>query len=168
MADVRSDASEWRRRLRDVQARLQDAQSSDELRRHAEDVSRQSRQRWDRMQEVHAAMRALTATAVSPRREVSVTAVWGGAVSEVKFPTAAYKRLPMAELSAILQTTIAEAQRKVNDAAADLMAPALPSGLDARALMNGDLDLRTIMPTAVGDDAGPEGDSRAANERRGV
>lgn len=133
----------------DLAARLQqriDAEAPDR-RGRSEELMRRARERWEQAQKAQDSMRQIRATAVSPRREVSVTAVWGGGVSDIEFPTSAYKRMPAKELAALLRTTVAEAQRKVTEATADLLAPTLPEGVDAVALLSGDVDVTRMFPS---------------------
>lgn len=97
--------------------------------------------------EVQRKLRAISATAVSPRKVVSVTAGHGGVIEEVKFPTAAYKRMAPVELAAVLTDTIAKAQRAATDEAAELMAPHMPPGIDAKAAFSGRIeDLGAMLP----------------------
>ncbi|XVS67709.1 YbaB/EbfC family nucleoid-associated protein [Actinosynnema sp. CA-299493] len=92
-------------------------------------------------------LREIRATATAPRNVVAVTVGHGGLVIDVKFPTAAYKRMPPAELSAALVSTITEAQRKAATEAAELIAPQLPPGMDAKAMFSGEMDLESfVMP----------------------
>ncbi|OLR92311.1 hypothetical protein BJP25_22945 [Actinokineospora bangkokensis] len=88
----------------------------------------------------------VAATATSPRRVVSVTVGGQGQVTDVSFPTGAYKRMAPAELASAILSTIAEARDKALDEAADLLAPMLPPGLDARQVMRGQADIGAVLP----------------------
>ncbi|MGM1060381.1 YbaB/EbfC family nucleoid-associated protein [Saccharothrix sp. Mg75] len=110
---------------------------------HTEQLGRllaEYREQQQALLDVQSRLKDIRATATAPRRSVSVTAGHGGGVEEIKFPTAAYKRMAPAELAAALVDTIAAAQRKAADEAADLMAPHMPPGFDAKAVVAGELD----------------------------
>ena len=88
----------------------------------------------------------VAATATSPRRVVSVTVGGQGQVTDLSFPTGAYKRMAPAELSAAILATIDEARESALDQAAELLAPMLPPGLDARQVMRGTADIGAVLP----------------------
>ncbi|QFZ18585.1 YbaB/EbfC family nucleoid-associated protein [Saccharothrix syringae] len=92
------------------------------------------------MVEAQQRLRSLSVTETAPRRVVSVTVGHGGRVEDIKFPTAAYKRMPPTELASALLDAIAAAQRRAVDEAAEVMAPHMPAGVDARALLSGDVE----------------------------
>jgi YbaB/EbfC DNA-binding family len=96
-------------------------------------------------------MQAVTATVVAPRQVVSVTVGNGGQVTELKFPTAAYKNLSAAELASTIVKTIRQAAAEALDKAADLLSPMLPFGMDARQLLSGQLDVSSALPESVDD-----------------
>ncbi|WP_306750423.1 YbaB/EbfC family nucleoid-associated protein [Saccharothrix yanglingensis] len=102
------------------------------------------------MVEIQRRLREIRVTATAPRKVVSVTVGHGGHVTDVKFPTAAYKKMPPAELAGVLVDTIADAQRKAADEAAALMAPQMPPGLDAKAMFSGELDVEAFTPPESG------------------
>lgn len=91
-------------------------------------------------------MSALSATAVSPRREVSVTVGQNGVLTDIDFPTGTHKRLTTADLIKLVMATYAEAKEKVMDEAAALLAPSLPAGLDAGKLVRGQAGPDAFMP----------------------
>ncbi|MER7011914.1 YbaB/EbfC family nucleoid-associated protein [Saccharopolyspora sp. NPDC000359] len=80
----------------------------------------------------------ISATAVSPRREVSVSVGNQGELTEIKFPSSAHRRLPAKELAELITRTYREAREKVMNQVVDAMSPALP-GIDAKALLSGKL-----------------------------
>ena len=88
----------------------------------------------------------VAATATSPRRVVTVTVGGQGQVTDISFPTGAYKRMAPAELAAAIMSTLDEARDKALDQAADLLAPMLPPGLDARSVMRGTADIGAVLP----------------------
>ena len=104
----------------------------------------QFQQQQRAMVEIQQRLREIRVTVTAPRRVVSVTVGHGGHVTDVKLPTAAYKKMPPVELAGVLTETIANAQRKAADEAAALMAPHMPPGLDAKAMFAGELDIEAL------------------------
>lgn len=104
------------------------------------------RQQWGKLQDVQAKMRELSCSATAPRRVVSVTVGYGGVVSDITFPTSAYKRMAPAELAGVILSTMQEAQEQARSEMADLVSPGFPSRLDVKALMKGDVDLQSLLP----------------------
>lgn len=88
----------------------------------------------------------IAVTVTAPRKVVSVTIGNGGTVKEIKFPTTAYKNLSGPELAKVLVKTIEDARSQALDKVAELLAPMLPPGLDARQVVRGSADLDTVMP----------------------
>ena len=103
------------------------------------------REQWEKLQEVQVKMREMSCTATAPRRVVTVTVGYGGVVSDISFPTSAYKRMAPAELAGAVLSTMQEAQEQVRSEMADLVSPGLPSRLDVKALMKGDVDLQSLL-----------------------
>lgn len=96
--------------------------------------------------EMQAKMSALSATAMSPRREVSVTVGQNGVLNDVQFPSGAHKRLATADLTRLIMETYADAKEQVMNQAAELLAPMLPDGLDAQKLVRGQAGADAFMP----------------------
>lgn len=94
-------------------------------------------------------MASVTGTATSGRREVSATVGRTGEVTELSFPTSAYKRMAPAELASVIVRTIAEARQKAVDASAAELAPMLPPGFSAHDLMNGTVDVQALFAARV-------------------
>lgn len=88
----------------------------------------------------------ISCTATAPRRVVSVTVGRGGVVTDMAFPTNAYRRMSPIELSKIVVATITEAREMALREAADIMAPMLPPGFDAAAMVRGDADFERLLP----------------------
>jgi len=103
-------------------------------------------QQRSRMTELHRQMRDLSATAVSPRNEVSVTVSQVEGVIDIKFSGGAHRRLAPQELSELVMTTLNEAKEKVRDQAAEVIAPVLPDGMNARDLVAGRLGAEELLP----------------------
>lgn len=96
--------------------------------------------------ELQEKMRALTATATSPRREVSITVGQNGVMTDIRFPTGAHKRLAPADLTELIMTTYSEAKENVMQQAAATLAPMLPDGMDAQALVRGTAGTDAYLP----------------------
>jgi DNA-binding protein YbaB len=90
-------------------------------------------------------MSEISATAVSPRRELSVTVGPQGMITELKFLTGAYRRLAKNELSELVTHTIADARAKLNEQMAELMAPIMP-GTNLKAMLNGEMSAENLAP----------------------
>ncbi|GAA3945593.1 YbaB/EbfC family nucleoid-associated protein [Actinoplanes auranticolor] len=96
--------------------------------------------------ELQEKMRALTATATSPRREVSITVGQNGVMTDIRFPTGAHKRLAPADLTELIMATYTEAKENVMQQAAATLAPMLPEGMDAQALVRGTAGTDAYLP----------------------
>jgi DNA-binding protein YbaB len=96
--------------------------------------------------EMHRRLKEISATAVSPRRELSVTVGNQGVITEVKFLTSVYRRLAKNELSELVMRTITEAREKAIEQTAEVMAPMLPPGLNAKDLLTGAADVAQLAP----------------------
>lgn len=96
--------------------------------------------------ELQQKMRQLSASATSPRREVTVTVGQNGVVTDIRFPTGAYKRLTPADLTAVILETYAEAKEQVLTQAAAVLGPMLPDGVDATALVRGTAGTDAYLP----------------------
>ncbi|BCJ52707.1 hypothetical protein Asp14428_41820 [Actinoplanes sp. NBRC 14428] len=96
--------------------------------------------------EMQQKMRELSASATSPRREVTVTVGQNGVLTDVTFPTSAYKRLTPMELTAVVMQTYADAKEQVLQKAAEVLAPVLPEGMDAHKLVRGEAGAETFLP----------------------
>lgn len=95
-------------------------------------------------------MNALSASATSPRQVVAVTVGARGELTDLKFPTSAYKRLPPAELASVILKTADEARSQLMKQSAELLAPTLPSGLSAEELVSGTVSLESILSARHG------------------
>jgi DNA-binding protein YbaB len=88
----------------------------------------------------------ISVTAVSTRKEVSVTVTNTGQVSDIRFLGTGYKRHSAKDLSALVMQTITEAKSKAHELTSELLGPLLPAGMDARRLLGGDVDVDAIAP----------------------
>lgn len=111
-----------------------------------ENLVTEYQQQRDTLAGLHRKMQELSASATSPRREVTVAVGPHGVLTDIQFPTKAHRRLTSAELSALVTATYTQAREQVADKAAALLAPMLPEGLDAHSLVRGTAGLDTFMP----------------------
>ncbi|SDT10258.1 YbaB/EbfC family nucleoid-associated protein [Actinoplanes derwentensis] len=96
------------------------------------------------MADMQRRMSEISVTVTSPRREVSVTVGQNGVLTGIDFPSGAHKRLTTADLTRLVMAAYTEAKEKALDQAAELLAPSLPAGIDARGLVRGSTD--SLMP----------------------
>jgi DNA-binding protein YbaB len=94
-------------------------------RQTTEELLAEFRKRQARARELQGKVAEVSGSATAPRRSVKVTVGAGGEVSGIEFLTDAYKRMPPAELSEVLLSTINEARTAAHTAVAELM------GIDA-------------------------------------
>ncbi|WP_431923518.1 YbaB/EbfC family nucleoid-associated protein [Micromonospora wenchangensis] len=91
-------------------------------------------------------MSTVRGCATSPRQEVTVTVGQNGVLTEIAFPTGAYRRMTPTELQASIMQTFAEAKEKVMTQAAELIAPLLPPGMDAARMVRGEAGPDMFLP----------------------
>jgi DNA-binding protein YbaB len=91
-------------------------------------------------------MAAVTATAASARREVEVTVGRNGVVTDVRFPTSAYRRMTPRELADTIMATITEAKEEVQEQSAAILAPMMPPGADVQGMLAGRVRPDMLMP----------------------
>ncbi|XVV16083.1 YbaB/EbfC family nucleoid-associated protein [Actinoplanes sp. CA-131856] len=117
-----------------------------ELGHHFEDFFEEYKRQRERLGEMQRKMSEISATASSPRREVTITVGQNGVLTDIQFANGAYRRMTPADLTAAILSTYAEAKEAVNEKAADLLAPTLPAGLDAKALVRGEAGVDAFLP----------------------
>jgi hypothetical protein len=103
----------------------------------------------ERLTETKDRMDSLTSTATSARREVTATVGRTGELTELSFPTSAYKRMAPAELASVIVRTISEARQASIAASAEELAPMLPPGFSAEDMMSGKVDVRALFAARV-------------------
>jgi DNA-binding protein YbaB len=94
-------------------------------------------------------LRSVSGTATAPKRAVKVTVGCQGEITELSFPTQAYRTMAPAELAAAVTETIATARAKAMHAMSELMAPLLPAGVSARDAAAGKVDLASFVPDGL-------------------
>ena len=92
----------------------------------------------------------ISCSVTSARQVVSVTVGFHGQVSDVKFPTGAYKRMAPAELAAVVLSTINEAHARARVVFAEVVAPTMPPGVNALDVVEGEADLQAMLPADPG------------------
>ncbi|WP_213453722.1 YbaB/EbfC family nucleoid-associated protein [Rhizomonospora bruguierae] len=100
----------------------------------------------NRLTELQQKMREISASATSPRREVTVTVGQNGVITDIRFPTGAYKRLTPADLTGVIMETYAEAKEQAMEQATAILAPIVPEGVDAAALVRGTAGTDAFLP----------------------
>ncbi|MGW3857981.1 YbaB/EbfC family nucleoid-associated protein [Micromonospora arida] len=98
------------------------------------------------LSEMQHKMRAISATATSQRREVTVTVGQSGVVTDIQFPTSAYKRMTPKELRTVLLAAYADAKDQAMGQATEVLKPFLPDGMDASALVRGTAGAEAYFP----------------------
>ncbi|GAA1027924.1 MULTISPECIES: YbaB/EbfC family nucleoid-associated protein [Amycolatopsis] len=96
---------------------------------------------------------AISATATGPKRALTVTVDARGEVTELAFPTEAYRTMAPRELAALIQDTIGKARADVAKQMSEVMAPFVPEGLSFDDLMKGKTDWEAMSP-GLPDDLG--------------
>jgi hypothetical protein len=104
------------------------------------------RQRHAALTRLRADLTEVSSTATAPRRVVSLTLGARGEITALRFPTNAYKSMAPAELADVIMKTAGEARALAMARAAELLAPLLPSGLSAEAVLNGTAELCDLRP----------------------
>jgi DNA-binding protein YbaB len=102
------------------------------------------------LREMQGRLGEISCSVTSARQVVSVTVGFQGRVSDVKFPTGAYKRMAPAELAAVVLSTINEAHVRAQVASAEVIAPTMPAGVNALDVVEGKADLQAMLPAEPG------------------
>ncbi len=89
---------------------------------------------------------------------VTVTVSASGTLVDLTIAEQAYRRLPPADLAALIVRTTAEAAARVTRAAGEVLAPVLPAETDPEALLRGtaDLSAEELTPSHADDRAGDD------------
>ncbi|GAA4545205.1 YbaB/EbfC family nucleoid-associated protein [Amycolatopsis samaneae] len=84
------------------------------------------RRQRDELAETRRKIEEISVTATAPGRAVTVTVGAQGEISELGFPTPAYRRMAPAELATVLLTTIADARRRATAEMEAVLKPHVP------------------------------------------
>lgn len=95
---------------------------------HIEELLGAYRRERAQIGELQRTMREVKASATAPRQALKVTVNSQGEVTEIEFPTGAYKRMAPVELSQMLLTTIQKARTTAMAEVAEVLAGHLPAG----------------------------------------
>ncbi|GAA1324905.1 YbaB/EbfC family nucleoid-associated protein [Pseudonocardia xinjiangensis] len=121
--------------------------TSDEL---DEDFSPESyRTRLDNLMQMRNRLKSVSASATAPRKVVSVTVGNGGELTDLSFPTNAYKTMSRTELAATILRTVAEARTKAMQQSAETLGPILPAGVDFDHLVDGTVEMKDLLPEGI-------------------
>ncbi|MFF0050791.1 YbaB/EbfC family nucleoid-associated protein [Streptomyces sp. NPDC005498] len=89
---------------------------------------------------------ATTGTATSKRREVKVTVSARGEVTEIDFPSGAFRRMTPKELGELLRTTITEARVQALRQVDELPFMSTLFGMKPSDMLTGNVDLAEVLP----------------------
>jgi DNA-binding protein YbaB len=115
---------------------------------HIEELLGAYRRERAQVGELQTRMREVKASVTAPRQALKVTVNAQGEVTEIAFPTGAYKRMAPVELSQLLLTTIQKARSKATADVAEVLSGHLPEGIAAGDLLQGKADLGGLLPDA--------------------
>ncbi|HUQ54865.1 YbaB/EbfC family nucleoid-associated protein [Lentzea sp.] len=124
---------------------------SSSLEEQFEQTREEFRRKREDLRDVQAKMAGISVSVTAPRRVVEVTVGRNGDVTDVSFPSGAYKSMVPSELAKVVLETVRNAQEKAREELAQLMEPMMPAGFAVRDLLAGKADLDAMLP----DDAGP-------------
>lgn len=96
--------------------------------------------------ELQRTLSSVSCSATAPRNTVKVTVGAQGEITELTFPTKAYRRMAPKELSDAILGAAREAKEKVKAEVADLMVAQLPEGAQVRAWLDGTPDVSGMFP----------------------
>jgi DNA-binding protein YbaB len=114
--------------------------------RIAEQAMADYTRRLDEIADSQRRMAEVTATATAPRQVVTVTVGGQGEVTDIKFPSGAYKNMAPGELSSVILRTIGDARSQALGKAAEVLAPMFPAGFSAEDVLTGKAELRSLLP----------------------
>jgi DNA-binding protein YbaB len=100
----------------------------------------------DEMTELQERLRSASSTVTSDSGLVTVTIGGRGEITELKFNSQAYRKMPAAQLSQVILDTIAKAKRAASAQVRGAIAPLLPKGMNFDALMDGKFDINKVLP----------------------
>jgi DNA-binding protein YbaB len=104
----------------------------------------------EQLTETREKLSTVTNTVTSARQVVTATVGRHGEVLSLAFPSSAYKRMAPAELASVIVKTIQDARAKSLEVSAGLLAPMLPAGFSAEDMLNGKVDLQSMLAARRG------------------
>ncbi|MFI7119456.1 YbaB/EbfC family nucleoid-associated protein [Amycolatopsis sp. NPDC049868] len=84
------------------------------------------RRQRDQLSEMQRKLKEISVTATAPGRAVAVTVGAQGEITDLGFPTTAYRRMAPAELATVLLATIADARQRAAAERETVLKPHLP------------------------------------------
>jgi DNA-binding protein YbaB len=114
----------------------------DRIERLFEEYQRQR----DNLADMQRRMSEISASATSPRREVTVTVGQNGVLTDIQFSNGAYRRMTPTDLTAVVMATFNEAKEAAFEEATRILAPMVPDGVDAGAMVRGKAGVDAYMP----------------------
>lgn len=91
-------------------------------------------------------MAQMSSTATAPRNVVAVTVDTHGQITDVSFPSSAYKNMAPTELANIVCDTVRKAQTMAREQLAEMMEPMMPAGMSMRGKEPGKIDIDRLFP----------------------
>ncbi|MFB9909040.1 YbaB/EbfC family nucleoid-associated protein [Allokutzneria oryzae] len=108
-------------------------------------LARYEQQRHDAV-DCHRRMREVSVTVTAPKRALTVTVGPQGELTNVDFPTGAYRTMAPKELAALLMKTVATAREQALESVAEVLAGVFPGGLDVAGLHAGRAGVEDLLP----------------------
>jgi hypothetical protein len=103
------------------------------------------------MLELQRQAQKITATVLAAKRAFSVTVGAQGQITELSFPTEAYRKMAPAELASVIKLTVEKARLQAAEELGELMAPVLPEGFSMTDMVQGKADISAFMPPEMPD-----------------
>ncbi len=100
----------------------------------------------DQLAEHQRKMSEVTATATSPRKQVSVTLGAQGQMVDLRFPNDAYRDMAPMELANLITETFNAARAQVMKQQRELMMANAPAGMDLSKMFGDNADLGKVLP----------------------
>jgi DNA-binding protein YbaB len=99
----------------------------------------------DSVMDLQQKLTSVSCSAAAPRNTVKVTVGAQGEISELDFPTKAYRKMTPKELADAILGAVRDARHKAKAEVTELMAAQLP-GANIRAWMEGTPDMQGVLP----------------------
>jgi DNA-binding protein YbaB len=106
------------------------------------DYRKQRDQAFESRQQIN----AVTATATAPRQVVRVTVGAQGQITELDFPTGAYRNMAPKDLARVIQATVDKARAQALKKVTETVTGMMPGGIPLADLLEGKFDPRSFLP----------------------
>ncbi|MER6999914.1 YbaB/EbfC family nucleoid-associated protein [Streptomyces sp. NPDC000410] len=117
-----------------------------ELKSLIDEMSRELTEVTARNAELQETFRTASATAMSDKRNLSVTVGARGELTDLKFHSKDFQRMTPAALAKLILDTTRKAREQVDERMREQVTPHLFEGLDYDGLMNGTFDFTSFLP----------------------